>query len=216
MHLYVLRGDLSVHGDDLRGGALHPERAWPSDRRAAPLPVGHKEGRVPFASPFRTPFLLPLCRSCPLPSSLRDRDAPGRAQAAGSSAFPRPAPDQCFPFQRREEPVHHRQRGVRSRQDGVRQVRHALFRHGGRLGQRHQHRREGPGVQSHHGGKASQRPWPSWLESLPLVAGLLGAPLGWLLTRTLGSTPGGQHSRLSPRACCPLPREKSLPLFWLL
>lgn len=56
-------------------------------------------------------------------------------------------------WQRREEPVHHSQRRVRRRQDGFGKVRHAVLRHGGRLGERHQRGGESARVQSHHGSK---------------------------------------------------------------
>ena len=102
----------------------------------------------------------------------------------------------AFPLQRWEEPVHHSQRGVWSWQDGVSQVCHALLHHGQWLGQWHQHRREGPGVQSHHGGKAVQM-------SLASLAGVPSA--GGKTAEHPASC--GQHSYLFPRTHCPLLRE---------
>ena len=165
-----------------------------------PLTLGHKIGYVAFVSPSQNSFLSPTFRSVQMykvglfphhPSHLSLIWAQtlvnrvlGRWECLSvASNWPGP-----FPFQRREEPVHHSQRGVWSRQDGVGQVCHALLHHGQWLGQWHQHRREGPGIQSHHGGKAVQMS----------LASLAGAPSAGSKTAERPASRGWSQSSWRP------------------
>lgn len=134
-------------------GALahHPQGQLMGDysvRYVCPLPLGHKTGYVAFVSPSQNSFLSPPFRS------VRVYEGSWAVSTPSLTFIPNLGSDPCqqgpwkarvpfvgqlltraFPLQRREEPVHHSQRGVWSWQDGVGQVCHALLHHSQWLGQ---------------------------------------------------------------------------------
>ena len=134
-------------------GALahHPQGQLMGDysvRYVCPLPLGHKTGYVAFVSLSQNSFLSPPFRS------VRVYEGSWAVSTPSLTFIPNLGSDPCqqgpwkarvpfvgqlltraFPLQRREEPVHHSQRGVWSWQDGVGQVCHALLHHSQWLGQ---------------------------------------------------------------------------------